>query len=449
MLYKNKAAVVSKADTYGVNEIVDLIRGVAIDSARNKIMDASITEITDNSTGTVADPVGAVTIPAPFTVTGTDASPKAGFDTAIGKLANASVSLADYLNKYLAPLGLPIINTNSAGTITAAIPALDKTLTAVTGSGGTAVEVVSAAAQLNIARNNLATLAVAVNDIAVALGFDEIVDGSGGSASDTRTLTASAATSSGVTGADANTMSDTAVDAALTALASGIASLAAHINFVLSPGVTGNLTDNSGGTASTATPRVIAAMTLPDAHTDGGTDSAPKAAFDTEVQKIENNMSDLVAKINILAEAAEGINLLTDSTGVTPDTTLEVIDFTLTAVDGTSNNAIDYTTGLAQMTLMRNNMATIIAKVNELAPIYGIQPLTDNSGGTAQEDETIDALSTTGTGSDGTSDGTMSDAQVDAFLASLTNAFATIADQLDAMDDVGEATRPLKVVAGR
>lgn len=444
-----KTRVVRKGDVYGLDDVAKLIRGLAIDNARNKFSAVDITKQTDSTTGTAAAAIAAVTLPAATHLTdgvATTAAPKAGFDTAIGKLANCAASFANHINYYLASLGHPQIVIPSGPTVTAALPALDKTLSGVATTG--AVEPDTGRTQLQRQIDNLSTIARGCNKIAEALGIPTLADVSGGAASNT--LYAAASTGSSVNGSTTATLSDTQVDAALTAIANNYASLALFIGRVIDPDEATNLTDSSGGTASSAIPPALAALTIPSAYTTAGTDCAPKAGFDTALGVIENNLAELTAKANDLIRyrglTERGITLLTDSTGQTTNGTLESQSVNLTAVTGTTA-CVDFTTAAASLLAVKNNISTIAAKVNDISEFYGLIDLADSTGGTVSTSGTVANVASTGTGNDGTADATMSDTDVDAVLVVIRNSLSTIAARLNALDDIG-SQQSLTVVAG-
>lgn len=443
------ATKVNTNAVYGMkhDDVVKALRGLAQDNARNRIEVASLTDVTDSTGGTAGTTTVAVTTPSAFTVTATDASPKAGFDTATGKLANCAAEFADFLNPILATLGLEQIvqgngTVGSAGTLAA----LDLTLTAVDGSGSTALEAVSAAAQIVIARNNQATILRKINEICTAVGDNTLANNTGGTPDKTTfTLDDRAATSAGVDGTALSTLSDTAVDAALTALGNNYATMAAHINTTLFQAGLADLTDNSGGSSTGDAQPDLGTMT---AYTTAGTDCAPKAEFETELAKIRNNFADLTARVNLLAER-HNLGALTDSSAGTANTTLEVVSQALTAVTGTTV-CIDQPSALTTWNAVKNNVATITAKINEIVPYYGQDEIVDSSGGTVSTADTVVAMPDTDAGNDGTADQTVADTEMDADLVLLVNWFATAAAKLNAVTGTLESaaqSKPLKVVA--
>lgn len=430
------------------SKLFKLLRGMAIDNARTKFSALDITKQTDNTTGTAATSIAAVVNPVVHITTGSaTAAPKAGFDTAIGKLANCAGSYANMLNYYLAELGLPVVTVPSTITITAALPALDKTLSGVTTTGG--LSPATGLAQIAVAKNNLATLIKATNDLRVALGYGVLTDASGGIASNTRTLVDDTATAASVDASAVNSLSDASVDAALGKLADNYASLSLLTNRVIDPDETINLTDSSGGTASSAVPPAIVASATPAAFTTVGTDCAPKAGFDTAIDVIENNLAELANKANFLIDyydLSASIARLTDSTGQTTNGTLESQSVNLTAVTGTTV-CVDVVSATTAINAINNSSKTLASVVNLISDYYGLVRFNVSAAtGTASTTNTIVNVPATGTGVSGASLSTMSDTDVDAWLVAVRNNLSTLAARLNAMDNIG-SSRPLMVVA--
>jgi hypothetical protein len=244
-------------------------------------------------------------------------------------------------------------------------------------------------------------------------------------------------------------LADATIDLVFTAIANAYATLLYWLNFALDPDIDTNLTDNSGGTASSATVPVITAVTKSfTAYTDVATSSAPKAAFDTECPKIANNFADLALKINDLIRYQDlGITPLTDSSGGTADTTLQVISSSLSAVSGAGSTSLSKTSCDAVFTIFANTLATLTSKVNALSAFYGFVPLTDSSTGTVSTTNTLAAVGTSGAGVDNsaTAVGVLNTA-VNTALGVIKDNMATLAARLTALDDIG-SSRPLKVIA--
>jgi hypothetical protein len=422
-----------------------IVRGLAIDLARDKAATAAIADLTDNTTGVAAASVVDLVLPtAVFDASSAGGAQRAGFNTAIGKFENAGAVLGDHLNKLRARLGLELVSWAS-GTISSAatLPAQDKSVS--TASGSSALNYESGRTAMAAAKANLRKLVRAFNECMVALGWPKVTDGLTGSFGDGYALAAIADADADADGETA--ISKTVADTFLDSLADNLATLAAYWNLRMAGAGLSDLTDNSGGSAAGDTIAEIEQSFT--AHQDGTDDSSPVADFNTELPKIENNFADLALRVNTLA-AFHGLDpLLVDSTGGTADATLEVIDDTLTAVGGGSSSTLSKATADVTFGQIADNFATLVAAVNQLCAVHGLTELDDGSGGEADADGELVAL-TNGTGVDNSAAATgTSDAEVDAALDVVTDNFATIAAKLNAMTGSGleiEA-QPLHVVA--
>lgn len=430
------------SSVYGLShsDLVKTVIALAQEAARTRVESSNFTDFTDNTTGTAATAVGAVTVPPAFTATGTDVAPKAGFDAALDKIEDVQASLAESLNPILGTLGAAAL-TYTTGTATAGtIPAMDKTLTAVSGAGSNAVNAIDGRARITAAVNNQSTIIKAVNQVAVAVGYPILPDLSGGSAVSTGVLASLAATGTGAlaTAAD-QSLSDTATDAALTALANNYATAIAHVASILGAPVA-DLTNSVGGTASDT----VSALAAWTAATASGSNLAPKAGFDTEVQVIENNLSDVTSRVNLI-RGRFGYSQLTNSTAVTPDTTLAAQASGLTAVDGTGSNGLEVVSANTTLTALRNNIATLVAAINTVAAEYGVTAMTDSSGGTASA-TTVVNVPASGAGTAATGATGVLDTDVDAALVIIKNAVTTFGNKLNAMTSATIQSRPMGVV---
>lgn len=434
MAIKIKSTDFSGAGQVYDGTLADAIRGLAQDVARNKVHQFG--DITDSSGGTAAYGSGIVLHTgsgvAAFTETGTASTQKAAFDTAIGKTANAMAVLARRINILNGAVGLPLITDSTGGTVATegTIPSQDFALSGVASS---CLDVTTGRARLESIKNNMRRLVGAANRLAVAVGEAKISSVAGmkflgPDSGELIVLEAIAASGTAVDGTASSTIAVSVINTELTKVANNIATLALFLNDITGVQAT-DLTDSTGGTATTGT---IAALTAPAAAAGAATTSAPKAGFDTElVGPIENGLAELATRINYLLRK-NGLSILTDSTGQSVNGTLEIIDDTLTAVDGsTGTDALEQASARVQMNLVRDAIASLTAKVNILAPLYGLHELTDSSGGTVST--TIANLSATSAGVGSASAVTMLDTDVDAWLDVVTDNFATLAAHLNLM----------------
>lgn len=197
----------------------------------------TLSDITDSSTGTSGgDTAAVVTIPAAFTSAGTDAAPKAGFETALGTHKNALTVLLTAAKVIADAITIDAITISTGGTIATAgtVPAMTKSVTATAGSGAACLGATSARALMTLYKNELTAAVNYVNEIAVAVGLTPITNSVGGDGGFDRvfavlsTDTGTAATAPQA--AALGTISKAAADTYLTASANAIATMAAKLN---------------------------------------------------------------------------------------------------------------------------------------------------------------------------------------------------------------------------
>lgn len=462
MAIRTLAARVKRGHFSGVGKVHDaaydglaeIIRGLAIDNARNKIESAGVTDATDSSTGTAvtADAtrltagIVALAIPTAFF----DAASAGGADvtetnTAIGVVHNALAALADHVNNLAGRLGLPVVTWATGSVATAhTIPAITKTV--ATANGANAVGFTTGTAAMNVLRNNFATVLHALNRALTASGYAVFKDNSGGSpqTDDTPVMTTTSATTGGQgTPAGAASVSKAVMDAFLTGLANNVATTISYVNNVFGAVSTTDITDSSGGSASAT--RTLAAMTLPTAVNGAATTSSPKTEFDTEIVKYEDAIAELAAKLNPLLERFD-VPLLIDNTGAAVNGTIAALVAALTAVDGSGGTlGLNATDGIARLTTAASAMRSIAAKLNQILPAYGEWLITDSIGvGTVSD--TLANIAVSGAAGTGTAD-CLLDTAVDAALVVLKNSAATLAAVINVIVGAGTADRPLSVAA--
>lgn len=220
----------SKLHSKEAGGLASILRGLAIDNARIAIAVSSMTDFTDNSTGTSNGTVKQVTLPTAVIDASSLSvgSPVAGLNTAMGIFDNAVAVVAQQINLARTRLGLTLLTDSTGGTVATpgTIPAITKALTATTGTG--CATKASVVAKLGIVRANVYKLALAHNEVLVAMGLTPLTINMTGNISSLLTLADSGTATASATGADA--ASDTVVDAALVALADSIAAIAASWN---------------------------------------------------------------------------------------------------------------------------------------------------------------------------------------------------------------------------
>ena len=230
----------------------------------------------------------------------------------------------------------------------------------------------------------------------------------------------------------------------LAGLADDIASLALAWNNEMVQASFTAMTDSSGGTAAAA----LAVDAAPAAATGAATTSAPKAGFDTQLAVINDACAQLALKANLLL-AEYNLPTLTNSTGVSAlDSTVDAMSVALVAVDGSSgSSAVDVVTATARMATIANNLSSIGAKINLLAPYFGVVPLgTDALAGTVGG--TIAAVAATAAGVGGGTLSTMLNTTVNTWLTTNRNNVSTLTAVLNTMLGANAPTMGLHVVAG-
>jgi hypothetical protein len=241
-----------------------------------------------------------------------------------------------------------------------------------------------------------------------------------------------------------SSISSAGVTLFLLTMANNIATLAAKWNAIMGQTGLSDLTDNSSGTAADT----LVANPAPAAANGAATTSSPKAGFDTQLAAIENNISDIGNRLNVLLKKF-GKTPFTDNTGVSPDTTIEALGVNLSAVDGSSGtSAVDQASARARMATINNAVSSLAAGIAELAPYFGVEPLKDNLGGTVSK--TLANIAATATGVGGsTGTPTLLDSEVDTWLSHNRDNIASLVAKLNEMTGTdAQPTKPLSVIAG-
>ena len=232
------ASSVALAD--GTAFLADVANNLAtLAVAWNQIMTgAGLTALTDNTTGTASDQtVNTVGTFTPFTSVATDCAPKAGFDTLLGVWRNASASVAARINLIAEQHGLAALLTDSTTGTASTTLAAQAALTAVTGTT-VCLDVVSGLVALNDEKNNVATIAAAINKLVPFYGVTALTDDSGGTASVTTppTLVATPTTATGVSGALLSSVANAEATTDIGEIANAYATFAKALNAMLGAG---------------------------------------------------------------------------------------------------------------------------------------------------------------------------------------------------------------------
>ena len=434
----------SKVQSRESDGLAALVRGLAIDNARRVIEVAAVADLTDNSTG-VPGAAGAAYAAVPVPAVAIDATSAGGaqttaLNTSLGKTANALQVLTQSVNNAAARLGLPLL-VNAYGTQAAAntVPAQD--LSGAGATGGSAADFASTVNALNAARANFNRVAHAMNDLSAAIGEPRLSRSALGSQPQDLVLVAIPAVVSSTAGPSAAALAD--VTAFLAALGNDIATLAQKWNFEMVQASTTVVTDSTGGAPAAA----LVADANPAAASGAATTSAPKTAFDAQLVAINDAIAQLTLKTNIVLNEYD-LAPLVNNTGVTAlDSTLDALGVTLSAVDGsTSGLALDNVTAFARMATIRNNLSSLGAKLNLLAPSFGVPSLgADALGGAVSG--AIAAVAATAAAVGGGVNDTILNTAVNTWLSTNRNNISTLAALLNTMLGSSAPAKGLHVVA--
>ncbi len=198
-------------------------------------------------------------------------------------------------------------------------------------------------------------------------------------------------------------------------------------------GVT-SLTDSTGGSSGGD---IVPAHAAFSGHSDGGTDSAAKAGFDTEWADLRNCLAILAEQVNDIAAVVPAA-ALTDNTGGTGGTnTLPAIGNTGPAVDGAGNNAVSFANVSALVTEFLDRAKEIVVEVNKLARACGLTELTMAAGKAVHTGVLAAVAADSGAGVDATNGNSISKVEADALLVDLADIVATIAAKLNACTAAG------------
>lgn len=205
------------------------------------------------------------------------------------------------------------------------------------------------------------------------------------------------------------------------------------------------ITDSSGGTADT-TNFILAAATIPSLYSSGATDKAPKAGFDTAVAAIYNDQITVAAWINTV-RVSLGLSAITYTGSPGTAGTLTAVTTALTAVTGTTV-CVEDASAITQMKNLLANNSVLLDAVNEtLAAINSATGIVDNNASkTVYTPLAITATAATATGvagTDNTTNASLKNTDVVAFLASVVSSVSTIAAAANKLSGVTHANTPL------
>ena len=223
----------SSGRLYGSDGLGAVIRGLAIDHARTKIMTSDVPDLTDNSTGTAGASLVDQVVPTEFDATTANGADLTEFNAAIAKFEDAGKVLANSVTNARTILGLSAITALSGTAATAdTIPALDQSVASA--SGTSAVDFAAGRLTMAQAKANLERLYRAVNEVLVAVGADKITSGlktQGAAGENLPAITAATASADG-----SSALSKAEADDFLDDLADNIATIAANWNAAMDQG---------------------------------------------------------------------------------------------------------------------------------------------------------------------------------------------------------------------
>ena len=220
------------------------IAALAQENARARVGADSITDLTDSTDGTAGTALVPVVTPTIATVAGTTSmAPKAAFDTQIGIIEDAHRELAVKANEMIDAIvpGSTITKVEDLTSGAAANDTMAEITAALTGTAtaGEGVDANTGIREINTARNNQSAVCAAINWCRVAQGLAPISDNSGGVFTKTAALyqTTDAVATATAAVANANSLTDATVDAALAALRNNISTLADALTDANAPAI--------------------------------------------------------------------------------------------------------------------------------------------------------------------------------------------------------------------
>ena len=219
---------------YGSDGLGAVIRGIAIDNARIKIMTSNVPDLTDNSTGVATAALVALAVPTEFDASTADGASQAEFKVAIVKIEDAGKVLATSVTNARTILGLSAVAAAS-GTQAAAntIPGITQVVVEEVGSD--AVDFTSGRVAIAQAKSNLERLLRAVNEVFVAIGADPIGSDLKTQGSSGENLTAISVVKRSAVGSTSH-LSKVDANAFLANMANNIATIAKAWNKIMTQG---------------------------------------------------------------------------------------------------------------------------------------------------------------------------------------------------------------------
>lgn len=211
--------------------LATVIRALAQGYARNAVIDATPDDLTDNSGGTAGAAIEVRSKLDAHVLSGSDSTPKAGLETALGTVLAAVHEIGTKANELAALLGLDEL-TLPTGTSDGTIGAVTVT---VAGSNTALAPVAGVNAKLTSISAYISAVAAKVNEVSIATGFDPVPDASKDGKLTTVFTGLDAGVGTAVTGAAGGNegVLATSVNAELAKFANNVATMAAKLSEVI------------------------------------------------------------------------------------------------------------------------------------------------------------------------------------------------------------------------
>ena len=198
----------------------------------------------------------------------------------------------------------------------------------------------------------------------------------------------------------------------------------------------GSFTDNSTGTAAATLVDLVVPTEPFDATAAGG---AQLAGFDTAMGKVENALSVLAQKLN-LVRGVLGLGAIGYDGTVAVAGTIAALDKTITAATGAS--VVSFATGSDRMASARLGLQRLVFAWNETMTGAGMPILANLAGSFAPVPLVIPAITAAEASADGAD--AVSKAAADAFFTAAADNVATLAAAFNGTTWLGQ---PMRVIA--
>jgi len=204
-----------------------------------------------------------------------------------------------------------------------------------------------------------------------------------------------------------------------------------HARIKLENAGIGDLTDSSSGTAAADAAAVAVQAAVFDATSAGG---ALRTDFNTQIGQIVNDLAVMCDHQNNVRARLGLPRMIWPEGTITTAGTIPAVTKTVTTTNGATS--LDYVEGVAVMTSARNNLATVLVGLNEIAAALGEPALTEATLGTADRlTHTLVVLPSAAASATGAS--SVSKAAADIWFTAMAANIATMALQWNLMFNQG------------